>query len=1037
MRLYSPLLPLLGILIACPLAAQPAPKLPPVQTASGRGWSGRWIWTTGDAAPKNSYVYFRKSLELGGVPKRPQIHLTADSRYQLFVNGAFVGRGPVRSDRRWLYYDTWDLTGRLKKGQNQVTVLVHHYGEYTFQYMLGRGGLLADLTDGTRVLARTDATWRAMRSRAWATGQPRMSIQNGFNEVFDAREAPEGWKGAGFNDRSWPAAVELGRAGMEPWPNLVPRDIPPMLEEIRYPGTVIQTAEIESAPSQYVNLLELMEPKTHGVAYLATLLTSPEPRPVTLHIGSDDALKVWLNGKLVCENLTDRGAQPDQETIPVTLLAGVNTLLVKVIQGSSLWEFYCRLSGAVDGVNQSGPLGGGANWAVAGPFVYPAAEGIPGGFRRPFPPEATLDWKAEYTNAAGRSFGWRAVKAGVSGAARDVAAEMNLGSPRPILACEVRGSDRLTRADVAGTRVRTVGTHRVSFLIDLGQETTGYPQITIRGAAGGEIIDLGYGEVLQTADGKFVAQNAPPPLVADVNGVAPQQNGTAPAARLNPDRDGVHYADRYICRPGDQVFETFDKRAGRYWLLEVRNAPAGLEIGRVCLRFSTYPVVYRGSFQCSDERLNKIWEIGRWTCQLNMEDGYTDCPWRERGQWWGDARVEALINYYCFGDTKLIAKALRQMAQSLNEEGMTWGVYPTDWDGGRLPSFTLIWISQIWETYLHLGDAALVKELLPRARYSLDRFFAPRVGPRGLLKDIPYWVFIDWAPVDDKGESGALNAYYYDALRATARMATLVGDTAAAQDYEKRAEAVRTALNTHLWDAQQHAYRDSLTPDGKLSTKVSQQTNSLCVLFDIAPAAEREKILEAIYGPASRGKVVEAGSPYFSYYQLAALFHAGRYDQAMTYIRERWGRMLDWGATTWWEMWNPGASFCHGWSGGPTYNLPAEALGVKPYKPGFEEVEVAPHLFDLKYATGVVPTVKGDVMVAWQRDATGKLIALRVDRPDTVPAIITLPLPSPTATIKVNKRPELPQGVEKLASPPGVARYRVTRKGAVLFEARG
>jgi hypothetical protein len=562
--------------------------------------------------------------------------------------------------------------------------------------------------------------------------------------------------------------------------------------------------------------------------------------------------------------------------------------------------------------------------------------------------------------------------------------------------------------------------------VDFGKEVAGYPRIRIRGARGGEVLDLGYGEVLQEPSGGFVPQSVDlKPLLV--------QAGKPGTARLNPDRDGVHYADRYTCRPGEQEFRTFDRRAFRYLQLDVWNAPEGLELDGLDIVLSTYPVEYKGAFECSDERLNRIWEIGRWTCQLNMEDAYTDCPWRERGQWWGDARVEALINYYCFGDTALIRKALRQKGQSLNEEGMTWGVYPTDWDGGRLPSFTLIWIAQLLETYQYTGDRDIIAELYPKIRYSLDTFFGPRVSQQGLLKDVPYWVFIDWAPVDDKGQPGALNAYYYDALRAAAEMGKLLGNQKAADEYTRRAQAVRDAMNRHLWDAQAHAYRDSILPDGKLSAKISQQTNSLCVLFDIAPQAEHVRILDTIYAPENKGKVVEAGSPYFSYYQLAALYHAGRDQQALAYIREKWGRMLDWGATTWWEMWNPGASFCHGWSGGPTYNLPSEVLGVKPLKPGFAEVSVAPQWVGLQYASGIVPTAKGDVKVAWSRDERGRTAAVRVELPEGVPAEVTLPN---EGTVQVNRKAALPQGVTRLQSPAGTMKFRIETDGITLLELR-
>jgi alpha-L-rhamnosidase len=1013
--MLSRFLPLLAALLTAAGLASAAPSTPTVAPVGDFRWTAKWIWTEGDAAPRNSYTYFRKILELETAPKEARVHLTADSRYQLFVNGAFVGRGPVRSDRRWLYYDTWDVAPHLKKGKNVLAVLVHHYGEWTFQYMQGRGGLLAEVVGaGGQRLARSDWTWKARRSEAWSTGQPRMSIQLGFNEIYDARKEPPDWKAATFDDGAWRQAVEIGAPGMEPWPNLVPRDIPAMLEEPLRARAVLETMEGESAAeAQYVDLLPLMEPKGWGAAYLATTLVSADRRPVELKFGSDDAIKVWLNGKPVVSHLIDRAAAPDQESARVTLEPGENSLLAKVVQGHTAWEYYFRLGTGGEGVRLRGAPGSAPEqvWSVAGPFTFPQAVGIRGGFETRFPPEEKLDLGARYTHE-GRELAWRPVAAAVR-SFEHVSQQMAVGRRRELDRARVENPSALL--DRSGwTRVRTGPGRDVSFLIDFGKEVTGFPRFRLRGARGGEIVDTGYGEVLHDETGGFIPQSS------DKIG------------RLNPDRDGVHYADRYVCRPGDQEFQTFDKRGFRYLQLDVRNAPDGLELQDVSLLFSTFPVENRGAFHCSDERLNQIWVTGRYTCQLNMEDAYTDCAWRERGQWWGDARVEALINYYCFGDTTLIRKALRQKGQSLNDEGMTWGVYPTDWDGGRLPSFTLIWVSTLWDTYEYTADAGIVRELFPKVRATLDRFFAQRVGPRGLLKDVPYWVFIDWAPVETAGESASLNAYYYDALRCAERMARLLDDPSAAE-YGRRAEAVRTAMHTHLWDPAAHAYRDSVLPDGKRSTKFSQQANSLCVLFDIAPLDEQARVLDFIYASENKAGVVEAGSPYFSYYLLAALFHAGRHEQALRYIRERWGRMLDWGATTWWEMWNPGASFCHGWSGGPTFNLSAEYLGVQPLKPGFAEVRIAPHFADLKYATGIVPTVKGDVRVAWQHDEKGGNVALRVETPEGVPAEVTLPV---TGELRINKKSKLPKGVTLADPVPGTTRLRIEGGKEVLVEVR-
>lgn len=1000
----------------CPPGAAAGYQVPEVTVPPGRSWLGEWIWIPGEPSPRNAYVHFRKSFELDSVPREAKLHLTADSRYIAYVNGERVGRGPVRSDRRWLYYDSWDVAGKLRKGRNTVAVLVHHYGEFTFQYMHGRGGLLADLSGfAGRTLARTDATWKAMRSPAWTTGQPRMSIQLGFNEVYDARQELSGWQKPEFDDRAWPDAVSLGKAGMEPWPHLVPRDIPAMAESPATAERVIETVEIRPAPpAQHVDLLPLMQPKEWGAAYLATTLTSPDRRAVELKLGSDDALKLWLNGRPVLQRLVSRAAAPDQDTARVTLEPGENRLLAKVVQGHSRWEFFFRVAGSGEHVIV-------APWRVVGPFPFAMDPTLKSGFDAVFPPEAELgrkpggapEFSAAYRVSGGRELRWSVAPVGTA-AAPHVARQMADRLRGPLARAEVRGSEELLRRG-PGARIRTAPRADVSFLIDFGREVTGYPRFRVRGARGGESVEMGYGEVLQDERGGFVSPASGAP------------------GRLNPDRDDVHYADRYTCRPGEQEFQTFDKRAFRYLQLDVRDAPAGITLDDVSLVFSTYPVRERGAFRCSDERLNRIWEVGRYTCLLNMEDGYTDCPWRERAQWWGDARVEALINYYCYGDHALIRKCLRQKAQSLNAEGITWGVYPTDWDGGRLPSFTLIWVSTLWDYYRYTGDTALLRELYPQVRYTLDRFFAPKVSPRGLLKDVPYWVFIDWAPVDTAGEGGALNAYYYDALRTAARIGALVGQREAAAEYDRRAVAVREAMNRLLWDAEAGAYRDSLLPAGGLSPKISQQTNSLCVLFDIAAPREHARILDFIYAPEHRSRVVEAGSPYFSYYQLAALFHAGRHEQALTYIREKWGRMLDWGATTWWEMWNPGASFCHGWSGGPTYNMGAEVLGIEPLKPGFAEVSVRPHFLGLQFASGIVPTEKGEIRVAWQRDQRGGSAALRLETPEGVPAEVTLPL---AGTVTVNKKTRLPDGVTRLEAPAGRQRFRIEKGGTTLFEVR-
>ncbi|MBI1928664.1 tetratricopeptide repeat protein [Candidatus Poribacteria bacterium] len=79
-------------------------------------------------------------------------------------------------------------------------------------------------------------------------------------------------------------------------------------------------------------------------AYAWTKITSPDERQAQIRFGSDDQAKIWLNGKEVFTFAGARPAAPDQDTIPVTLKAGENTILVKVSDEQVYWGFYLRLT---------------------------------------------------------------------------------------------------------------------------------------------------------------------------------------------------------------------------------------------------------------------------------------------------------------------------------------------------------------------------------------------------------------------------------------------------------------------------------------------------------------------------------------------------------------------------------------------------------------------------------------------------------------------------------------------------------------------
>lgn len=82
------------------------------------------------------------------------------------------------------------------------------------------------------------------------------------------------------------------------------------------------------------------------VSYAWVTLTSPDEREVQFRIGSDDQSKIWLNGKEVYAYPEPRWPKVDNDTIPVTLKAGKNTILVKICNEEQSWGFFFRITDA-------------------------------------------------------------------------------------------------------------------------------------------------------------------------------------------------------------------------------------------------------------------------------------------------------------------------------------------------------------------------------------------------------------------------------------------------------------------------------------------------------------------------------------------------------------------------------------------------------------------------------------------------------------------------------------------------------------------
>jgi hypothetical protein len=139
--------------------------------------------------------------------------------------------------------------------------------------------------------------------------------------------------------------------------------------------------------------------------------------------------------------------------------------------------------------------------------------------------------------------------------------------------------------------------------------------------------------------------------------------------------------------------------------------------------------------------------------------------------------------------------------------------------------------------------------------------------------------------------------------------------------------------------------------------------------------SERERVIK---GVMLNDKVLKIQTPYMRFYELASLCSFGMQKEVLSEILEYWGGMLDNGATSFWELYNPdekgeakysmyqrpfGKSLCHAWGASPVYLLGRYFIGVEPTSPGFKTYSVRPVLGGLEWFEGVVPTPMGAVKV--------------------------------------------------------------------------
>ena len=384
--------------------------------------------------------------------------------------------------------------------------------------------------------------------------------------------------------------------------------------------------------------------------------------------------------------------------------------------------------------------------------------------------------------------------------------------------------------------------------------------------------------------------------------------------------------------------------------------------------YAPHDMTHSGSFHCSDEEINKIWEVGAYTMDLTTREFFMDGIKRDRWTWSGDAIQSYLMNYYLRFDTECVKRTIRQLR----------GKDPVTAHVNTIMDYTFYWFKSVLDYYQYTGDTDFVREMWPRMVTLMD-YVLSRTNSEGMAEGQPDdWIFVDWVdfPMHKRGILCFEQILFCKALETMALCAKVLGINKST--YRVKAEELRNKVKQTFWSYEDKAYLHAIE-DGVMNRQITKFPNMFAIIYGYAYEEQRQEIMKSVMLNPNIDPIT---TPYMRFYELETLCIDGLHTQVLQEMRDYWGGMLREGATSFWEKYVPtetgtqhlamygrpyGKSLCHAWGASPVYLLGKYYLGVKPTKPGYEEYEVRPALGDLEWMKGDVPTPHGMIHVEMDR----------------------------------------------------------------------
>nr|WP_321379903.1 glycoside hydrolase family 78 protein [uncultured Bacteroides sp.] len=518
--------------------------------------------------------------------------------------------------------------------------------------------------------------------------------------------------------------------------------------------------------------------------------------------------------------------------------------------------------------------------------------------------------------------------------------------------------------------VKSVNKLSDKYVLDMGQNLSGFPEITVNGKRG-TTIRLTVGESLNP-DGT----------------VSQKHTGSK------------HYYEYTLKGEGDEYWHPrFSYYGFRYIQVEgarLKEEKANCNLPLLkkiqsCFVYNSAEEV--GDFNCSNKIFNDAHRIICMAMRSNMQGVFTDCPHREKLGWLEETHLNGPGLFFNYNLTKFIPKIMQDMTDAQHSNGLVPSIAPEyvefEGDFQDSPEWGSASVILPWMYYDYYGDNSLIIKYYPTMKRYVD-YLTSRADNHIVSHGLG-----DWYDYDGKKAGFSRNtpiplvgtAHYLWDIQLLSRAADMVGNKEDEAHYAELAKQVKKEYNDKFFNAATRQYGNG-----------SQCSNALPLFLDIVEPQYKADVLanlvKDIKAHGNRLTTGDVGNRYL--FQTLArnglndvMYQMNNHEDAPGY-----GFQVKFGATTLTEQWDPreGTSWNHFMMGQIDEWFYTWLAGIQPVpsEPGFQKLVIAPQVVgDLKHVSASYNTLYGKVAVNWKVE--NGVFTMNVEVPVNCSATIILP----------------------------------------------